>query len=474
MFWKVGGILAIPRQPVDISGRTPLPPIGCSGRRDAQRQRLSSSKEKTMISVSPACLDLKPGSSVDMVLTASSDSPKILHERLVCDSIIGGHGIQETIMSVEVMCRFVSPKLSISSKQLNFYVKKGSLLPVYERLVLLNVSPLPLRLELSVTEPFSLCESPGENNSTTTKVCYSCFSAIVRRLELWVCFDPSLCTDLVSCILDKTLKIKYLEPQQQDIVKLHAEVHLPTLQFSSTTVDFGCLPKNTAAKKTITITNCSSVPLSYHWAFQKLPQIRYVKKHNYNSAVYDTHLLCSTNVLLFLFWSLQVFDILPIYGVLNPHDQQLMTFSFHSHENTCTEVVAQCYVEDGPTYIVQVRVEISEFSYSIESTHLDLGSFSDCDHGIVINSLDSIYTPCPSSTLQGVLKAFSNRKHIYVVNLFDSYVALKKQALQNEIAEQEERHLWELDQENFDALPDEEKENVTQRHLEAIQKKKER
>ncbi|XP_015258081.1 PREDICTED: hydrocephalus-inducing protein homolog [Cyprinodon variegatus] len=382
MFWKVGGILAIPRQPVDISGRTPLPPIGCSGRRDAQRQRLSSSKEKTMISVSPACLDLKPGSSVDMVLTASSDSPKILHERLVCDSIIGGHGIQETIMSVEVMCRFVSPKLSISSKQLNFYVKKvkGSLLPVYERLVLLNVSPLPLRLELSVTEPFSLCESPGENNSTTTKF------MVVKdegRLELWVCFDPSLCTDLVSCILDKTLKIKYLEPQQQDIVKLHAEVHLPTLQFSSTTVDFGCLPKNTAAKKTITITNCSSVPLSYHWAFQKLPQIR---KPEMVTTEWDQH--TETEASQFSprpkaddqgsspnpLHVDEVFDILPIYGVLNPHDQQLMTFSFHSHENTCTEVVAQCYVEDGPTYIVQVRVEISEFSYSIESTHLDLGS----------------------------------------------------------------------------------------------------
>ncbi|XP_038153742.1 hydrocephalus-inducing protein homolog [Cyprinodon tularosa] len=385
MFWKVGGILAIPRQPVDISGRTPLPPIGCSGRRDAQRQRLSSSKEKTMISVSPACLDLKPGCSVDMVLTASSDSPKVLHERLVCDSIIGGHGIQETIMSVEVMCRFVSPKLSISSKQLNFYVKKvkGSLLPVYERLVLLNVSPLPLRLELSVTEPFSLCESPGENNSTTTKF------MVVKdegQLELWVCFDPSLCTDLVSCILDKTLKLKYLEHQQQDIVKLHAEVHLPTLQFSSTTVDFGCLPKNTAAKKTITITNCSSVPLSYHWAFQKCPKLPQIRKPEMVTTEWDQH--TETEASQFSprpkaddqgsspnpLHVDEVFDILPIYGVLNPHDQQLMTFSFHSHENTCTEVVAQCYVEDGPTYTVPVRVETSEFSYSIESTYLDFGS----------------------------------------------------------------------------------------------------
>lgn len=51
---------------------------------------------------------------------------------------------------------------------------------------------------------------------------------------------------------------------------------------------------------------------------------------------------------------------------------------------------------------------------------------SDCHRGVVIDGLESVYTQCTSSTLEIVLKAFNNRKHIYIVNLFDSYAALKE------------------------------------------------
>ncbi|MEQ2233540.1 hypothetical protein ILYODFUR_022911 [Ilyodon furcidens] len=108
---------------------------------------------------------------------------------------------------------------------------------------------------------------------------------------------------------------------------------------------------------------------------------------------------------------------------------------------------------------------------------------SDCQSGIVINGLESVYSQSQPSTLQVVLKAFSNRKHIYVLNLSDTYDALKErdrqqreaeEALQKEIAEREERWQWNLDQETFDALPDEDKEKITQRHLEAFRQKKQR
>lgn len=61
-------------------------------------------------------------------------------------------------------------------------------------------------------------------------------------------------------------------------------------------------------------------------------------------------------------------------GVLQPQDEQLVTFSFFGHENIRREVVAKCYVEDGPTYEVQVRGEASAISYSLQSSHLDFGS----------------------------------------------------------------------------------------------------
>ncbi|MED6243432.1 hypothetical protein ATANTOWER_020079, partial [Ataeniobius toweri] len=79
MFWKIGGFLASPKQHVNFSGRTVLPPISSSGQRDTLRHRSlpSSNREKSVFTLSPACVDLSPGSSVDMVLAAFTDSPKV-------------------------------------------------------------------------------------------------------------------------------------------------------------------------------------------------------------------------------------------------------------------------------------------------------------------------------------------------------------------------------------------------------------
>ncbi|XP_027883649.1 hydrocephalus-inducing protein homolog isoform X2 [Xiphophorus couchianus] len=389
MFWKIGGFLASPKQQINFSGRTALPPISSSRQRDSVKRKSTpaTSREKNVFSLSPACVDLSPGCSVDMVLTASADSPKNFHERLVCDSIIGGHGCQQTIMSVEAMCRFVAPVLNISSEQLNFCVKKvkgKTLLPVYEKLVFQNVSSLPLSMELILPKHFFLCETPGEHSSTTAK---HLVLEDQGQFEFWVCFDPSFCNDLMHRIVNETLTINYLELPQQVCVKLHAEVHFPNLQFSSSIVDFGCLQNCSEIKKMITMTNCFQLPVCYNWVFmeyQKRPLRKTeTAKASINHRESETEVsplpvclspeaddqsstLRPVNVE-------EVFDILPMCGVLQPQDEQRVTFSFFGHENIRKEVVAKCYVEDGPTYEVQVRGEASAMSYSLQSSHLDLG-----------------------------------------------------------------------------------------------------
>lgn len=45
-----------------------------------------------------------------------------------------------------------------------------SLMPLYEKLILKNVSALTLSIELFLVEPFSLCEAPRAQSSATTKV----------------------------------------------------------------------------------------------------------------------------------------------------------------------------------------------------------------------------------------------------------------------------------------------------------------
>lgn len=58
------------------------------------------------------------------MLTYISLSFQVVQELLVCRGTIGDHGCIQKLMSVDVSCRFVTPLLSFSSKQLNFSVTK--------------------------------------------------------------------------------------------------------------------------------------------------------------------------------------------------------------------------------------------------------------------------------------------------------------------------------------------------------------
>uniref|UniRef100_A0A3B3XFK6 Uncharacterized protein n=1 Tax=Poecilia mexicana TaxID=48701 RepID=A0A3B3XFK6_9TELE len=393
MFWKIGGILASPKQQINFSGRTSLPPVSSSRRRDNVRRKAtpSTNREKNVFSLSHTCVDLSPGCSVDMVLTASADSPKIFHERLVCDSIIGGRGNQQTIMSVEAMCRFVAPSLNISSEQLNFCVKKvkgKSLLPVYEKLVLQNASSLPLSMELILPKHFFLCETPGEQSSTSTKVLVL---EDKGQSEFWVCFDPSFCTDLMHRVVDETLTINYLDLPQQECVKLSAEVHFPNVKFSSTIVDFGCLQNCSEIKRRITMTNCFQLPVCYNWAFmeyQKRPRRRYEG------------------------WC---FDYQRQYSPYNKN-ANLIFLSFTP--NLIAKILQLTLLSEPDLRIIEKRKANQHCSIILYS------QLNDCQRGVVISGLESIYTHSLPSSLQAVLKAFCNRKHIYVVYLFDTFDAL--------------------------------------------------
>ncbi|XP_039456431.1 hydrocephalus-inducing protein homolog [Oreochromis aureus] len=405
MYWKVD--TSQPTAKLCKGGSLPnqsfLPPICTLKQRDDPRRgsSLPSSREKSMVSLRPSRLELFPGGSADMVLTVSADAPKVVRERLVCYAIVGQQGYQEKIMSVDITCCFVAPLLSISSKQLNFYIKKvkgESVRPLYEKLILKNVSSLPVSMKLSLIEPFSLCEAPGERSTATTK---SVVLGDKCEAELWVCFNPAFYKDRVSHIVDEYLEVNYLGHPQQDVVDLHAEVHYPNLDFPSTTVDFDCVLNCTETHKIMTITNCSLLPVSYYWTFlddhintrktemlkgkkrkkQKLSESQ-LEEWRLSSATLSPAFSAPQTPLLAADQQSstqspvrveEVFDILPTHGHLQPGDQQAVTFSFYGHENISRQVVAQCHVEDGPAYEIILRGHASEISYTLDTTHLDFG-----------------------------------------------------------------------------------------------------
>ncbi|XP_021264314.1 hydrocephalus-inducing protein homolog isoform X3 [Numida meleagris] len=69
----------------------------------------------------------------------------------------------------------------------------------------------------------------------------------------------------------------------------------------------------------------------------------------------------------------EVFDILPLYGELQPGESQQVTFTFFGHANLVAHVTALCEVQGGPTYEVMLSGEASVISYLLDVTEINLG-----------------------------------------------------------------------------------------------------
>lgn len=92
--------------------------------------------------------------------------------------------------------------------------------------------------------------------------------------------------------------------------------------------------------------------------------------------------LCSKTQLLFCLHfhthhlhlpSLQVFDVLPAWGELQPGQSELVTFTFFGHPNIVARVKALCHVQGGPTYQVLVTGEASCPSFQLDVEEIDWG-----------------------------------------------------------------------------------------------------
>ncbi|XP_056908191.1 hydrocephalus-inducing protein homolog isoform X4 [Takifugu flavidus] len=349
------------------------------GRRSALHLR-----GKPVFRLVPSRVELFPGSSCDLVLMGSSDSPKVVHERLICRTMVDGHSSYEHIHSVDVTCSFRSSLLNIFPEKVNFYMEKvlgQNLKPMYEKLVLNNVSSQSLSLELCLVKPFSLCESPGACSSATTK---TASLGVGEQTVMWICFNPPDCLDLVSQVLDEVLLVQYLGYSEP--VKLHAELHFPNLHFSSTVVDFGYVLNNSETQRQIVMRNCSPLAVTYRWTFLKeLNDNREIKMlkaaEEENGSKNESEEMCRSSVTIqldededhFTQSTGKVFDIVPYCGHLQPGKGQQVTVSFYAQENTRKDVLARCHIEGGPTYGIRLVGEATVISYSLDSPHVDFG-----------------------------------------------------------------------------------------------------
>ncbi|KAG7333195.1 hypothetical protein KOW79_003330 [Hemibagrus wyckioides] len=433
LFWTTEGFPHFRRRDPPTTKKQPL-----TTSRDgkARSQLAPSTLGAPVFSLTRTRLELGPGHSADMLLEGSCDTPKVVRERLLCHAIVGNQNGKEHIMTVDITCQFIAPVLNISPQQLNFCVEKVpgmSLVPLYEKLCLKNVSTLALSLELTLAEPFGLCDCTSDDSFTSSK---SLVMGIGAEAELWVRFNPSYQLDLVSRVAEEVLEVSYSGHPQRDTVALRGEVHFPNLHFSSHVVDFGCILNCTEVQQQLTMTNSSSLPVIYRWAFLLDQQHNHIrqnrisnpqqeeegdnKKINPKSGTNEQrgareqltasglNMLeaegphtCSSGLLgqtsrastaqkstgLELEISAasltdretpsisveEIFDIMPIYGVLQPGEIQQVTFSFFGHADISAEVLAVCVVEEGPTYELALKGEASLITYTLDTNEVNFG-----------------------------------------------------------------------------------------------------
>ena len=139
-----------------------------------------------------------------------------------------------------------------------------------------------------------------------------------------------------------------------------ARLDFPNLSLESTKVEFGSCLSDTTARVPVRITNCSAVDAVYSWAWEAdslkedansiaSRSVRSVKGGNGHAAAAVAKPPAE-----------QLFDILPIKGMLRPGESETVNFSFFAFPGVKASAMALCLVEGGPNYTVSRQNETTE------------------------------------------------------------------------------------------------------------------
>lgn len=72
----------------------------------------------------------------------------------------------------------------------------------------------------------------------------------------------------------------------------------------------------------------------------------------------------------------QIFDILPLHGVVQPGATQSFEFTFFGHPNVTREAVARCDVDGGPCYDIRLYGQASIVQYEFDRTTVECGKLT--------------------------------------------------------------------------------------------------
>lgn len=320
-----------------------VPPAEENDPKAASKRRKNKKDEvelpSSVFTITPRKIVLEPFMAMEFTVQGMTTKPGKVDEQWICGALIGKDAKEYVdIYTCRVMANFIDPLVEFSRTEISFTEMNDpkNMVPAStESLSLKNVSSLPLVFWMQVPAPFTADRldyelAPGESASTSLK------------------FLPGVSADKQSTKIKSNLVLKYADHPQRDKLPLFGEISFPNLSFESTKIDFGCVLNETSKRLIKKITNNSSIEVVYEWVFYEdvLPGVPTIN---------------------------EVFDILPISGVLAPGASEDVEFVFYGNVDSKVSGLAVCEVVGGPEYEIALIGEASSVAYRLDQTELDFG-----------------------------------------------------------------------------------------------------
>lgn len=300
-----------------------------------------------VFSVFPGTIELKPRTACVFVFKGLSASAGLVLEELVCETRVGKEKVNKIAFVTQIQGNFLDPKLTPSVPNLSFeyiHYPRSEINRQSQPLSLTNACALPLSFTLRTQTPFSL----------------DCWEAVLQpgeQVAFNVEFYPGYKDDYTCRVINGKVFIAYTGHPQKDSIDLLGDISFPNLSFDTTKIDFGCTLNDTQTSIFVEIANVSKVDTSFRWVF-----IEDEKDARANATAKKPYMPIN-----------QVFDILPIRGLLKPNEHEKIEFIYYGHANRKFKSTVACEVDGGPEYELSLLGEASSLVYKLDKQCLDFG-----------------------------------------------------------------------------------------------------
>lgn len=241
------------------------------------------------------------------------------------------------------------------------------------------MSKLPLHFTLKATTPFSIAPAtlslqPEESAAVT------------------VSFDPNYRGDQTSHTAKQRCLISYPDIPHKDWLDVTGVIEFPNLVLDANAIDFGCVLMDSMKRVAVQLHNPGTRPVNYSWSWlrqalcdgpgeqsylcdtQRASHQALTVSYTDSVNAQDSDLCCmmcfadggdqGSTIKAHKPPTSQLFDILPIEGVLGAGQTEQVDFSFFAYPGVKATATAVCAVTNGPVYEVGTRENCSKLAGS--------------------------------------------------------------------------------------------------------------